>query len=166
MGLQDLFADSFNCLLTYTGRASYNSFDAQKDIDYYEQQYYSRSLEANSWNCASYRFSTAQDGALCHGYSLVIIKELAFSSSGSYSICKITQEWISDYNSIVLIIKTWFCTWGGGSPARCCLVLVFSDLYVIFQLRMLYKLWLPGCLESSYFYVTPVSIYFCLFFPC
>ena len=30
-------ADNFSCLFTYMGRASYNYFDAHKDIDYYEE---------------------------------------------------------------------------------------------------------------------------------
>ena len=37
MGLKHLFADSFSCPFTDTGRTSYHYFDAHKDIDYYEQ---------------------------------------------------------------------------------------------------------------------------------
>ena len=38
MSLRNLFADSFNCPLKYTGRTNYNYFDAHKGIDYHELQ--------------------------------------------------------------------------------------------------------------------------------
>ena len=38
MGLWHLFADSFSCLLMYMSTASYNYFDAHKNIDGHERQ--------------------------------------------------------------------------------------------------------------------------------
>lgn len=38
MVLQYLFGDSFSCLLTFVGRASYNYSNSHKDKDCYEQE--------------------------------------------------------------------------------------------------------------------------------
>ena len=37
MVLWHLLDNNFSCLLTYTGRASYNHFDTHRDTDDYEQ---------------------------------------------------------------------------------------------------------------------------------
>ena len=51
-------------------------------------------LEGSSWNREDHRFSTAQDEAT-DDYSLVI-PELVFPSTSSYSTCKTSRECVSD----------------------------------------------------------------------
>lgn len=51
-------------------------------------------FDASSWNCEDHRFSTAQDEAT-DDYSLVI-PQLVFPSSSSYSTCKTSQKCVSD----------------------------------------------------------------------
>lgn len=71
----------------------------------------------------------SRQSSFCHGCSLVIM-QVPFSSGGSYSICKSSQECASDTgscDSVVLIVKCLLVLYlpgeaGGGGAAGCCLV--------------------------------------------
>ena len=75
---------------------------------------------SNSSNCASHRFSTAQDGPLMTWLSSdhQVVSSLSLRppslAHGSYSLCEITQEGASD-TELPYSLTAWFCSGRGDA---------------------------------------------------